>query len=641
MVDRDRNILGLECAQGGAVTSNSGKLIAQLDASITDTPTEWKKLTVPFQYSDFNTTPQKINVIFSANDYFDDTTVKLGTSLTIDNVKLIYHHALTSLTSNGTTYSIAEGVTSLDLSSEAYDEASFSYEKKGAGATVEKSYDAATHLLTLTVKGNDFAVNPASVTTYKVQYGAPGTLDAISINGADLVLEAKRFYYTVVGEYDAEKVAFMATDGDLVTVTTDYDAASRILTLQVKDGKCYRVKYAKETTDYEGKMLIGMSGSMLTASNESVGLSAASNEVCDFQLLDFSLFDARIGDIFVTDVPYAPEADGSVKIFKEQVITIFGDAAEGMGLINLPVVLNGELRNGELTAEITITWNELPIVVRIAPFSAPSIDASDMAGAGGFIEPIKQGMSNPNLLVYIPAGETVDEAQAANVVIGSEASRVTISDAAHFHAPKPFTAATVAYARTFPLSGLSTFVLPFATSAVEGKVYEFTGVTNGTTLNFNEVTSVEANKPYVFQAGTDAPFATVESVDFAATPATMENVQGSLAHVGTYETKQVASTSTQTYYGYAKGEFVKANTGTLKPFRTLFRAAGASTVEALAINLGDEITGITDITGKLPATVNVVSIDGRVIRTAVKPETALRGLPAGTYIVGGVKVVKN
>lgn len=90
MTNRDRNILDMETATGGKVTNNS-TLIASLEKSITDNnASEWKTMTVNFDYKT-DDTPEYINVIFSANDYFGDRTkIVAGNSLTIANVRLVY-----------------------------------------------------------------------------------------------------------------------------------------------------------------------------------------------------------------------------------------------------------------------------------------------------------------------------------------------------------------------------------------------------------------------------------------------------------------------------------------------------------------------------------------------------------------------
>ena len=44
---------------------------------------------------------------------------------------------------------------------------------------------------------------------------------------------------------------------------------------------------------------------------------------------------------------------------------------------------------------------------------------------------------------------------------------------------------------------------------------------------------------------------------------------------------------------------------------------------------------------RLPAVVNVYGIDGRLVRTGVARADALRGLPAGIYVIGGRKVANR
>ena len=70
--------------------------------------------------------------------------------------------------------------------------------------------------------------------------------------------------------------------------------------------------------------------------------------------------------------------------------------------------------------------------------------------------------------------------------------------------------------------------------------------------------------------------------------------------------------------------------------------AGA-TEETLVLSLDGEVTGIGSIeNGQLNgnANVDVYDLNGRLVRKSVKAATALQGLPAGTYIVGGKKVLK-
>ncbi len=95
--------------------------------------------------------------------------------LWIDDVKLIYYHALSSLSYQGATLNFSENTLNYDLSSVEYEASKLSYAKKGVGATVEQNYNETNHKLTITVKGNDYAENNSSVTTYSIQFAAPTT----------------------------------------------------------------------------------------------------------------------------------------------------------------------------------------------------------------------------------------------------------------------------------------------------------------------------------------------------------------------------------------------------------------------------------------------------------------------------------
>lgn len=89
MVDRDRNILGIETIKGGEVTHTEGaECIAKINYAIKGDAEDWTYLEIPFEYLS-DATPEKLNVIFSAGDYFS-TTPGNGNTLTVDDVKLIY-----------------------------------------------------------------------------------------------------------------------------------------------------------------------------------------------------------------------------------------------------------------------------------------------------------------------------------------------------------------------------------------------------------------------------------------------------------------------------------------------------------------------------------------------------------------------
>lgn len=186
MINRDRNILGNETSatlgDKPAKPSEGAKLIAKLEQSISEsTKGTWKSMTIPFTYNDKTAVPEYINVIFAANDYFGDRNgIVAGNSLTIDNVKLVYYHALNSLTYNGNKVAnFDEGTTEYTLNgklAEDFDKVKFTI--KGAGATYDVAKDEVNNVATITVKGNDYDVNPSSKTVYTIKFD--GT---VGING--------------------------------------------------------------------------------------------------------------------------------------------------------------------------------------------------------------------------------------------------------------------------------------------------------------------------------------------------------------------------------------------------------------------------------------------------------------------------
>ena len=177
MINRDRNILGNETSAtlgDPAEPSKDAKLIAKLEQPISEsTNGTWKSMTIPFTYNDDTAVPEYINVIFAANDYFGDRkSIIKGNSLTIDNVKLVYYHALNSLTYNGNKVAnFDEGTREYTLNGklvEDFDKVEFTI--KGVGATYDVAKDEANNIATITVKGNDYDVNPSSKTVYTIKF---------------------------------------------------------------------------------------------------------------------------------------------------------------------------------------------------------------------------------------------------------------------------------------------------------------------------------------------------------------------------------------------------------------------------------------------------------------------------------------
>ena len=132
-----------------------------------------------------------MNVIFCAGNYFGERSdLKENNTLSIDDVSLVYYHALQDVKYYGTTIkNFSENTYSYDLSDVYYDESKLAVKEKGVGATVEKNFDNETCVLTINVKGNDYSKNRKSISTYTIQFKKP--VYVTTSYGNSLLVDAK------------------------------------------------------------------------------------------------------------------------------------------------------------------------------------------------------------------------------------------------------------------------------------------------------------------------------------------------------------------------------------------------------------------------------------------------------------------
>lgn len=179
MIDRDRNILGMPTDRGGDVeTANNATCIASFTHSITEATDydTWENLTIPFEYKTSDT-PEKINIIFAATDYFDRSKIVPGNSLTIDNVKFVYYHALSDIKINGETIDgFNENRTEYTVKGNMADyKNALDCTVKGQGASKEVNWNDTENLVTITVKGSNYAEDNESITVYTIKFEGTGT----------------------------------------------------------------------------------------------------------------------------------------------------------------------------------------------------------------------------------------------------------------------------------------------------------------------------------------------------------------------------------------------------------------------------------------------------------------------------------
>lgn len=266
---------------------------------------------------------------------------------------------------------------------------------------------------------------------------------------------------------------------------------------------------------------------------------------------------------------------------------------------------------------------------------------------------------NPNLLIYVTLSSYAPYT-TPNVVIGSTATQVTLTNGYAFWAPREFTATNISYSRSFTKTtgngsaqGWETITLPFQPTkishATKGELVPF-GRWSGTSdtkkpfwlygfgsSGFTASNYLSANQPYIIAMPNntmyDDAYRVNGTVTFSATSAT---VKASLQAVGTtngvrtlrpaYET--VEATNNKYVLNANGSQFVTYRAAS--PFEAYF-----TTTEANArgfIDIFDELpTGIESIptvgTDETPE--NVYDLQGRKVVTPQR----------GIYIRNGKKVI--
>lgn len=258
MIDRDRNILGKSTDQGGAVTKSADAMcIASMEYYIEGDASEWTDLTIPFNYF-AEEQPEKLNIIIAANDYFAGASaVGNGNTIIVDNVTLLYYHALSSLSVAGATLNFNENTLNYDLSAQGivYDASKLSYVKKGQGATVKTSYNEATGLLTLRVEAENISEDASAYTEYTVQFAVPVITSftnalTVGINGATSIPQETEIQLVkeVDGSYSFALNNFMLGElgiGNvrLTNLTVNGNVFTAEQTIQITEGDAEGVDY--------------------------------------------------------------------------------------------------------------------------------------------------------------------------------------------------------------------------------------------------------------------------------------------------------------------------------------------------------------------------------------------------------------
>ena len=633
MTDRDRNILekSLDGCQGGAVTQE-GTLVASLEHSITANTADgkWDYACIPFTYKSTTTKPEKINIIFAANDYFGArTAIVKDDQLVVDDVRLIYYNTLKSLSYEGANLNFNENTLSYDLSQFKYGAAKLSFEKKAVGGTAQATYNETSGIVTIKVTGEDNAS-----TTYSLQFKkVTGEISSISYNGTPIegFAQETKHYYTVTGEY-TEGCLTATPQDEGANVQYDYNAATRIATISIPEsGKdiCYYVKFAEEVNAYSSKLVIGMAGGFLSAPVQEVGITDEKEGTVNLQLRNFLLEGlGLIGDIFVYDV--AITADGNIS--KTDNITIFGEMGAQLGV--LPLELTGKISQGNLAAQLSIIWAEMPITVDVYPLSTTSVDLTDMNCEAAQIEQARQGLINPNCIIYTDEGTTVSEG-SENVVVGTSCTKLNLNKSYEISIPYAFTATEASLARSFA-TGWHSICLPFATTPETlgaEQAQAFTAF-DGNTLTFEKVTAMEANVPYLIYFAKETENISLQNIDAAVT-VPQSVTHGNVTFTGNYE----AGRNMEGLYGVAEKDgaqyIMRGGAGSTLGSTGAYFTVSGSEVNSLHLRLDGIETNISGVqTGQNGQAFDIYTLSGIKVRSQA---ATTDGLPKGIYLINGKK----
>lgn len=378
--DVDRAIMG----RVSGVTSD-GKLVASCDYGFETTKNnDWEEIIVPINYKLTDVVPTKMNVIISSDDYWNRGNMVENSTLEVDDVQFVYYHALESITYKGKTIKMEEGKNFYNLLiDEDFDISKFSYEKKGAGATVEKSFDPKLQMLTVTVKGNDFNVNPKSVTVYKFKVAKEVT-DFTS----DLSVELVK-----IGMFDPSESTiqlYKELDGSYTFQLRNFSLMGGMMPVGTIILKNLNVNGNKITTSQKTTIQPGDDPSVDKEQWMGPGL----------ELVPIVLNATRNGADLTAQIDIDFTADMQIKV-------VFAPTIEINGTTDLTTIEPG-LKNIHFTRPLKKGWNSICMPCNVNPFcftndedtKLQELSSADDNGLN-FVE-VQELEANKPYLIYVP-----------------------------------------------------------------------------------------------------------------------------------------------------------------------------------------------------------------------------------------------
>lgn len=379
--DVDRAIMG----RVSGVTGD-GKLVASCDYGFETTKNnDWEEIIVPIDYKRTDVVPTKMNVIISSDDYWNRANMVENSTLEVDDVQFVYYHALESITYKGKTIKMEEGKNFYNLLiDEDFDISKFSYEKIGAGATVDKSFDPELQMLTVTVKGNDFNVNPKSVTVYKFKVAKEVT-DFTS----DLSVELVK-----IGMFDPSESTiqlYKELDGSYTFQLRNFSLMGGMMPVGTIILKNLNVNGNKITTSQKTTIQPGDDPSVDKEQWMGPGL----------ELVPIVLNATRNGADLTAQIDIDFTADMQIKV-------VFAPTIEINGTTDFTTIEPG-LKNIHFTRPLKKGWNSICMPCNVNPFcftidedtKLQKLSSADDNGLN-FVE-VQELEANKPYLIYVPS----------------------------------------------------------------------------------------------------------------------------------------------------------------------------------------------------------------------------------------------
>lgn len=295
------------------------------------------------------------------------------------------------------------------------------------------------------------------------------------------------------------------------------------------------------------------------------------------------------------------------------------------------------------------------------PANTAAVDFRTFSSVADMVD--LSNITNPNCIYTFAAGASVPaELQGKNVVVGSTAEKMVITDNEPLVLPCNFTAKQISYTRTFAKGnngddkGWETIVLPFAPTSVtvdgaaiswfsniadSGRkfwLYNFINSIDGTAY-FNLAQQFQANTPYLIavpgNAWGDYYDLTNKAITFTATNAPIDS-QAKAVSRSDYYTLNGSYTEQSFSDGYklnAEGNFFEhQNYSSVAPFRAYFaKPEQTSASRTLRVRFEDSATGISPVKPSTSQSSAVYNLNGQRVNTATNK---------GLYIINGKKYIK-